>query len=263
MLTFIKLGGSLITDKEKPLTPRPDLIAQSSREIAQAIRENPDMKILIGHGSGSFGHVIASQFQTQAGGKGEQYWQGFAKVWAAARQLNQIVIENLIAAGLPVISFPPSAGVIAENKTLESWDLGPMKQALSHRLIPVVQGDVIFDRQLGGTVFSTEQVFHHLAKRLMPGRILLAGLDKGVLRKNDPEQGIIQQIAPSKFTDILPQLSGAETIDVTGGMQSKVEMMLELVQTVPELEVQIFSGAEPGNIKKALAGCRMGTLIRS
>lgn len=263
MLTFLKLGGSLITEKEKPLTPRPDLIAQASGEIAQAVRENPDLQLILGHGSGSFGHVIASQFQTQAGGKSEQYWEGFAKVWAAARQLNQIVIENLVEAGLRVISFPPSAGVIAANKILKSWDLAPMKRALSHRLIPVVQGDVIFDSQLGGTIFSTEQIFHHLAKRLIPGRILLAGIDKGVLLKNDPEQDIIQKIRPSNFSDILPQLSGAETIDVTGGMRSKVEMMLELVQTLPDLEVQIFSGAEPGNIKIALAGGKVGTLIRS
>ena len=261
MLTFLKLGGSLITDKEKPLTPQRELITQASAEIAQAVSENPDLQLLIGHGSGSFGHVIANQFHTQAGGEGERYWDGFAKVWAAARQLNQIVIESLIEVGLRAISFPPSAGVIAASKTLESWDLSPMKKALSHRLIPVVQGDVIFDIQLGGTIFSTEQIFHHLAKDLKPGRILLAGLDKGVLHKNDPQQGVIQNITPSNFSAILPQLSGAETIDVTGGMQSKVEMMLELVQTVPELEVRIFSGAKAGNIQKTLAGSRIGTLI--
>lgn len=261
MLTFLKLGGSLITDKEKPLTPQPDLIAQASAEIAQAVRENPDLHLLIGHGSGSFGHVIANQFQTQAGGEGERYWKGFAKVWAAARQLNQIVIESFVEAGLHTISFPPSAGVTAANKALESWDINPIRQALSHRLIPVVQGDVIFDTRLGGTIFSTEQVFNHLAKGLKPGRILLAGLDKGVLHKNDPEQGVIQHVTPSNFTAIRTQLSGAETIDVTGGMQSKVEMMLELVETVPDLEVQIFSGLKPGNIKKALDGIRIGTLI--
>lgn len=261
MLTFIKLGGSLITDKEKPLTPQRDLIAQASAEIAQAVRENPDLKLLIGHGSGSFGHMIANQFQTQAGGKGARYWDGFAKVWAAARQLNQIVIENFIEAGLHAISFPPSAGVISANKTLESWDLRPLKKALSHRLIPVVQGDVIFDTQLGGTIFSTEQIFRHLAKGLKPGRILLAGLDKGVLQTNDPQQGVIQNITPSNFTAFLPQLSGAETIDVTGGMRSKVEMMLELVQMEPKLEVQIFSGVKAGNIRNALSGSRIGTLI--
>jgi len=261
MLTFLKLGGSLITDKEKPLTPQRDLIAQASTEIAQTVRENPDLQLLIGHGSGSFGHVIANQFQTQAGGEGERYWDGFAKVWAAARQLNQIVIENFVEVGLRAISFPPSAGVIAANKTLESWDLSPMKKALSHRLIPVVQGDVIFDTQLGGTIFSTEQIFHHLARGLKPGRILLAGLDQGVLRNNDPLQGVIQNITPSNFSAILPQLSGAETIDVTGGMQSKVKMMVELVQTIPDLEVQIFSGIKNGNIKNALSGSQIGTLI--
>ena len=50
-------------------------------------------------------------------------------------------------------------------------------------------------------------------------------------------------------------------VDVTGGMKSKVEEMLSLVEQIPNLDVQIFSGEEAGNVKRALIGELLGTLI--
>jgi isopentenyl phosphate kinase len=44
-------------------------------------------------------------------------------------------------------------------------------------------------------------------------------------------------------------------------MESKVTQMLELVKHNPELKIQIFSGAEPGNIIRALTGETLGTWI--
>jgi isopentenyl phosphate kinase len=44
-------------------------------------------------------------------------------------------------------------------------------------------------------------------------------------------------------------------------MEDKVTQMLDLVQQNPELKVQIFSGGEPGNISRALAGETLGTWI--
>ncbi len=92
-IIFLKLGGSLITDKDKPLTPRIDVIEGFAAEIAEAIQCKGDFHLVIGHGSGSCGHATADQFQTHLGGQGEAYWRGFAEVWRAARELNQIMID--------------------------------------------------------------------------------------------------------------------------------------------------------------------------
>jgi len=260
-LTFLKLGGSLITDKGTTCTANLEVIQKICFEIASAIRENPDLSLVIGHGSGSFGHAIAHQYQTQMGGTDSSYWQGFSEVWSAARELNQIMIRNLVSAGLPVIAFPPSAGVIAENKIFKTWDTQPIRVALSHNLIPVVQGDVVFDTQIGGTIFSTEKVFQHLTDKLSPDRILLAGSDPGVYHSLGQSAKIAPLITPENIIDVLPGLSGAKDIDVTGGMLAKVELMLSLVKNHPDLKVQIFSGLTPGNIQKALAGAKLGTEI--
>mgnify|MGYP003414827420 CR=1 FL=1 len=51
-LIFLKLGGSLITDKRQPETPRLDIIRQVAATIAAALRRDRSLRLLIGHGSG-------------------------------------------------------------------------------------------------------------------------------------------------------------------------------------------------------------------
>jgi isopentenyl phosphate kinase len=128
-------------------------------------------------------------------------------------------------------------------------------------LIPVVYGDVIFDTTIGGTIFSTEKVFQHLADVLHPQRILLVGSDPGVYVQPGKSDEIIKHISSETINHILPALSGSDNADVTGGMAAKVLLMLDLLQKHPDMEVLIFSGLKPGNITKALLGETLGTSI--
>jgi len=249
---FLKLGGSLITDKSQAMTPQLEVIQRLADEIASAISLSPGMQLLIGHGSGSFGHDVADRYQTHSGGTGRAYWQGFSEVWQAARALNQIVVQAFGRANLPVIVFPPSAIVTTKNRQVISWDTQPIQGALTHGLIPVVYGDVVFDTELGGTILSTEDLFQHLARSLHPQQILIAGLDQGVyFDPNKPEE-TIPLITPQNLEDIRPVLSPSRAVDVTGGMLAKVEAMVALVKEDPDLKVNIFSGASPGMLKTAL-----------
>jgi isopentenyl phosphate kinase len=262
-LILLKLGGSLITDKSTPMTAREDMIQQLADEVAAYRKAHPDTQLVIGHGSGSFGHAVASQYQTQNGVHTAEEWQGFAEVWQAAHQLNQIVIRHFAAAGLPVLTFAPSTGILADKSEVVRWNLTLLQAALRHGLIPVVLGDVIFDRTLGGTIFSTEKVFQYLASELHPDQLLLAGIEKGVYRHPDRPDDILPLITPHNLPEVLPQLSGSHHADVTGGMQSKVNLMLDLVKQNLGLTARIFSAEAPGSLQDALAGAEIGTLIHS
>jgi isopentenyl phosphate kinase len=66
-LVLLKLGGSLITDKTRPYTPRLDKLADLATEIAQALRTHPHLLLILGHGSGSFGHTAAKKYGTKDG----------------------------------------------------------------------------------------------------------------------------------------------------------------------------------------------------
>lgn len=261
MLNFLKLGGSLITDKTKAKTPKRGTLSRLADEIATAREDNPNLQLIIGHGSGSFGHVVAKKYGTRAGVRTAEQWHGFIEVWKEARNLNQIIIESLLKADLPILSIPPSAVITTINREIQNWNIQPIKSALNKNLIPLIYGDVVFDEQLGGTIVSTEELFHHLALQLQPRRILLAGLDTGVWADYPTCTRLIKVITPTSYNQITHQLGGSVSTDVTGGMALKVKTMVDLVAKIPDLWVLIFSGDKPGILQQALQGISQGTVI--
>jgi len=262
-LLFLKLGGSLITDKTTPYTPRPDVISRLAGEIATAQENQPGLKLVLGHGSGSFGHVAAKRFGTHQGVDSPEGWRGFAQVWYQASRLNRIVVEALHEAGLAAVALPPSGAVTTHQGQVTTWNLSPLRAALSAGLLPVVYGDVVFDQTIGGTILSTEELFAHLARALHPGRILLAGQDRGVWGDYPACSQLVKTITPQTWNQLAPALDGSANTDVTGGMASKVETMLTLVEEIPGLEGLIFSGEEPGQVSAALNGQTPGTRIHA
>lgn len=248
---FLKLGGSLITEKSRPYTPRPEAIRRLAEEVREARAARPDLELVIGHGSGSFGHVAAAPYGTRQGVRTPQEWQGFAEVAAAAARLNRIVADLFLETGVPVLSLPPSASARCRDGQLVHWETAPIRDALAHGLVPLIYGDVALDEVRGGTIVSTEDLFGYLTPLLAPQRILLAARVAGVL---DDQGKTIPVISPTNLPALRPLLRAAREVDVTGGMASKVEQMAALVERYPLLSVEIFSGETPGNVSAALLG---------
>jgi isopentenyl phosphate kinase len=274
-LIFLKLGGSLITDKTQPYTPRMDVIEDAALQIATALRMRPDLRLILGHGSGSFGHVAASEYHTRDGfmpspsplvhrerdTTESDYWKGFAEVWYQASALNRFVMKALHKVNLPAIALPPSANVIASDGKVSIWDTSSISMALAAGLLPVIYGDVTFDEVRGGTILSTEDLFGHLTRALDPERVLLAGLEAAVWEDFPARTRKVETITPQTFNQIADNIEKSAGVDVTGGMRSKVTQMLDLVNQNPMLKIQIFSGAESGSIMRALSGETLGTWI--
>lgn len=260
-LIFLKLGGSLITDKNVVRTARHDILARLAGEIASAFAKKPNLRLLLGHGSGSFGHFAAKQFGTYEGVSTPDEWYGFVRVWKDARELNQLVLDALTQAGLPVMAFPASAMVTTARRSVLHWETETIQKALNQGLIPLVQGDVVFDSILGGTILSTEDQFFHLASRLKPHRILLAGIEPGVWADFPACSHLLDQIRLSDYANISATLGASAGVDVTGGMVHKVNRMLDVIRENPGLEIRIFSGEEIGGLEQALLGAETGTLL--
>ncbi|NIO22714.1 MAG: hypothetical protein GTN38_01650 [Candidatus Aenigmarchaeota archaeon] len=252
-LIFVKLGGSLITDKSKPYTIRADVIKRVCREIREARKGKP---LLIGHGGGSFPHVSAKRYETHKGVINKKSWEGFVKVQNDAAKLNRIIISSLIEAGEKAISFQPSASCIARNDHIIEWYTKPIETSLSEGLIPVPYGDVCLDLKKGFCIISTEEVFRFLAKKLKPERVIMVGKTDGVL---DSEGNVIKEITKKNFGGIKKSLMSSDGVaDVTGGMFLKVKKALEM-----GAEVEIINGLEAGILKRSLLGeSGLGTIIR-
>jgi isopentenyl phosphate kinase len=265
-LVLLKLGGSVITNKNIPFSAQTDVIRRLAGEIRRALDDRPDLQLILGHGSGSFGHVVAQQYRTREGVVGEDSWQGFAQTAAAAARLNRLVTDLLLEEGVSVVSFQPSASARCRKGELMYFDTHPLKQALEAGLIPLVYGDVAVDAVQGFTIASTEQLFDNIARELQPARIILAGVVDGVYDSDpltNPDATRFEEITLDNWAMVEDALGGSHGTDVTGGMFSKVRDMYHLMLAQPPLQVHIISGEIPGRVASALAGSDVdiGTLI--
>jgi isopentenyl phosphate kinase len=269
-LAFLKLGGSLITDKNLAYTPRLDKLTVLAQEIKAALfsdrlaglQKQSGLKLILGHGSGSFGHTAAKKYGTRNGVHTPEEWAGFAEVRFQAAELNRYVMEALFKAGIPAIPFPPSSTIISRDGKVANYNTSAIRTALANNILPVVYGDVAFDEIRGGTILSTEDVFGYLARELHPQRILLAGLEAGVWEDFPARTKLIDTISSKSYEEMRKGIGKSASADVTGGMASKVEEMLNLVQQEDGLTAQIFSAEDAGNLTKVLEGKVVGTLIQ-
>jgi isopentenyl phosphate kinase len=253
-LIFVKLGGSLITDKTKPFTARFDVIRRLAREIHHAKNEG-GLKLIVGHGGGSFPHVPAKKYQVHKGVVSPETYRGVVEVQDAASKLNRIVVESLIGAGENAVSVQPSACILTKSGRIVHFDVKPLKRMLAENLLPVPYGDVVVDLERGCSILSTEMLFDYLARKLKPSGIVIAGVTDGVFT-SDPNLNAdakpIQEITPRNFNKIKKYLKGSHGVDVTGGMLHKVEILVGLAKF--GIESQIIDGLKGGNLKEALLG---------
>lgn len=266
-LVLLKLGGSLITDKTQTETARQAVLHRLALEVQEARKIAPGLHLLLGHGSGSFGHMVASKHGTRSGVRSQAEWLGFAEVAHAAARLNRMVVQAFLEAGVPVWSVQPSAGSWCARGKLVRWTIEPIIMALQRGLVPLVYGDALLDTELGGTIASTEELFSWLVDQLTPQSLVLAGNVDGVYAQDplaDPDAEHWPEITPATLPDIQAHLGGSHGVDVTGGMLSKVTEMVNLVATHPGLEVRLISGAREGAVTDALLNLPSagGTLIR-
>jgi isopentenyl phosphate kinase len=257
---FIKLGGSLITDKNQRETPQLEIIKVIARVIQNFINTFPHTQLLIGHGSGSFGHWEATKHDTRNGVNSPPGWHGFARVSASANRLNRLVVDTFLDVGVNVVSLQPSASIESHSRVIKHYNTVNIQHCFTHGLVPLIHGDVSFDSSLGGTILSTEAIFSYLTPLFCPERIILLGEAEGVYNRKDE---VIRKITPVTYPEIQHFIGGSNATDVTGGMSDKVNRMIDLVKSYPKLCVQIMSGKKPDLLSQVLQNNSYicGTLI--
>ncbi|MGI5828117.1 MAG: isopentenyl phosphate kinase [Patescibacteria group bacterium] len=251
-IIFVKIGGSLITDKLKANTLKKHALTVICEEIKLAMETGK--QLIVGHGAGSFAHFPAKKYQTHKGIAGKESCKGIAEVADVAAQLNRIVVRKLIDTGVDAVSVSPLSTMTAKNHELNSICTQSLEEILKHNLLPVLYGDQIIDTEVGCTIFSTEKVLGYLALHLKEKgypieRMIHCGQTNGVYDENGET---IELINSDNFEQYKKALGGSGGVDVTGGMIHKVEETLALAQKgVPGL---IIDGIENGSLSRAVRG---------
>jgi isopentenyl phosphate kinase len=264
-VTLVKLGGSLLTDKTAVDAVRPDVLARLAAEIAAAApaaagregAQDAGDALVIGHGSGSFGHVAASRYGLAAGLRDAGQLPGVSRTQERAAALHRQVCAALAAAGLFPFSLAPSSSVVAAGGRPLAIAVEPLVLALGNGLLPVLYGDVVLDREQGVAICSTERLFELLAAQLPAfgmrvRRVLWLGETDGVYDAAGRTLPRLGADALAGEAGDRPAIGAAAGTDVTGGMLHRVETALALAaRGIPSL---IANGTTPGLLAAALRG---------
>ena len=248
---ILKIGGSVITDKDGELAARTEVI----NRLAEEIQKTHVQSLVIVHGGGSFGHPTAQKYGIKEGLRNETQKVGFAETHHVMTVLNGLVMDSLVWHNIPAISVAPSCCVVTENGRIKTFEDAVFKSYLKMGFVPVLYGDATLDGKLGFTVLSGDQLVSHLA-RILGAKKIIIGVDTDGLYDADPKVErnvkLYTHLNLSELEKIKTKLGGSTAPDVTGGMLGKVS---ELIPAVAEgIQVTMVNAAKPNRIYKALIG---------
>ncbi len=261
-LVVVKLGGSLITNKRRHRTVRRAELSRLAGEIA-ALTRRFGFPMLLGHGSGSFGHVAAAESGVHDGMAGRRARVGVSQTQAAAAELHAIVMSALRDAGVAAYSVAPSSAIVARGPGLRpSVHLEPVLRALDSGLLPVTYGDIVMDRQRGCSICSTEMALLAFVRSLRSSNrrvsdAIWLGDTDGIL---DAAGVSVTRVRLRDARRVRRLVSGAAATDVTGGMRHRFEAALALARI--GVRSYLLDGRRPGILRRALRGTAVpGTIV--
>jgi isopentenyl phosphate kinase len=258
-LTVLKIGGSVITDKNGELAPRTSEIARLTEEI----QKSNVRRLIIVHGGGSFGHPSAQRYAIKDGLKEDSQKIGFSETHHVMTVLNGLFMDSLIWHEVPAVSVTPSSCIITESGRIKHFEDAALKALFNMGFIPVLYGDAVVDSKLGFTILSGDQLASALAMRFNAARIVF-GVDVDGLYDADPKvektAKLFRHLNREELKKLQNKLCRPTACDVTGGMFGKVaELLPAIEQGVP---VIIVNASKPGNVCKVLEGKQVeGTVI--
>ena len=222
-MILIKFGGSVITDKSRYRTFNADVVKRLCREI----RDSGE-RVIVVHGAGSFGHVLAKEHDLNGGFKDVSQIPAVAQVCYDMRDLNAMIVRELNDAGLPAVSVPTGSCFMMKGRELIIDDPSVLKSMFEKGIMPVMFGDVVMDSELGFAICSGDQVMERLKEIFDPSRVIFVSDIDGLYDrdpKNNRDAKLIEDVDRNALNSVETDITVA---DVTGGVRGKMETMLRM-----------------------------------
>jgi len=244
---LVKLGGSVITDK----TGLKDFKEEQTRRLALEISRSGEDIILI-HGAGSFGHVLANRYSLHRGHESDEQIEGLATVLQDVRELNLKVMREFERVGVPCASLPPSSMAELDDGKLVDLQTDKFRSYAELGIMPITFGDVCLDRSRGFGICSGDQLMEWLSREFSPHRVIFCADVDGVYTA-DPNVRDDARLIPEIDENTLGELPRTERcVDVTGSIFGKIESMMSIASHSKECFV--INGTVPGRLEAALKG---------
>tara|TARA_B100001248_G_C27399410_1_gene468746 strand:+ start:9633 stop:10427 length:795 start_codon:yes stop_codon:yes gene_type:complete len=256
----MKLGGGLITDKSSFKTAKKGVIDSICSEISKIIA-NGHSVILI-HGAGSFGHLLAKKWSLAGGVDdeiSEQQRDAVLKVRSDMAELCEYVTDSLSSFGVKFAVFPPSEWAMETGKSFVG-DLDIFENT-PRDTVPVSFGDVV--RVSGEAEFgilSGDDLMARISLELpsVTHSIFLLGDVDGMMDMPPNTEG--SRLVPIWSAEEHIETSHNSEQDVTGGIELKANRASQISRGVDE--VWFINGNHPERISQLLdGGSTIGTKI--
>ena len=249
-IILLKLGGGLLTDKLKPLSIRETIVKSTIRQIINAKKQ-----LVLIHGGGSFGHPLAKKYSISKGINSSIPNQilGLVETHQAMVKLNSYITNIFSEEGRPTLSMQPSSMFLKDVHDYSFNSIEIIEAVLDLKIIPILYGDIVLDKKGSFTIISGDQIILELCENLKKyniSKVIFATETEGIFIKDAKSN--VKLVEEISFDDLnkLDLADLGHKIDVTGGIQGKIDSIKELAKY--KIPVQVINGLEEGNILKSL-----------
>src|SRR5216117_4098890 len=165
-IALIKLGGSVITHKENPLTINRIAIGRILKTLSSI-----KIPIILVHGGGSFGHYWSIKYDMHS--KPERYSsEGISVVHESMILLNDILVKSMLKLKMKPYSVPPFS-LILDNKPFmkKIFELASMTK---DKIIPITYGDIVYRTYHKYSILSGDELMTMISSVLRPKKVIFA-----------------------------------------------------------------------------------------
>ena len=242
---IVKMGGSLLTNKESPPGVMSTDLARLADEIIRI--QKP---IVVVHGLGSFGKSVLPEAGHTADFFASEELGLAVAFERSAASLAVRVIGAFLEHGAFAFGVAPSAVFSATGGAVSISDATPIANCLERGLLPVVRGGLLFDSLFGIVACSSDAFVAALALALRPEIVVFATDVEGVYDEwpMTSETCVIDQIGRLDH-HLSSDHAAAEFLPQSSPMYSKVKSGLVAAAAA---ECRIVDGRIPGRLATAL-----------
>ncbi|MFC4032601.1 isopentenyl phosphate kinase [Streptomyces polygonati] len=237
MITLVKIGGSVLTDKQRPLFFQ-DAYAH---RVAADIRMSRTVPVIV-HGTGSWAKAIGRHYYIDGGWTRDL--TGFQMTALRIRRLQEALAAVLRDEGVVCSPIQANAVFHRTDGVLDFYDTEPIRRLVEAGVSPLLCGDVLVEGPSKFRVVSSDAIAVTVARRMPVSACVFATDVDGVW---DPTGRIMPEVTQPDLA-----VSDSDRRDVTGGMSAKIAAALSIART--GARTTIVNGRVRGRVRDALAG---------
>ena len=207
-MILIKLGGSIITNKDKPLSARKSTIDKITKSLRKL-----DEPFVVVHGGGSFGHYWSVRYDMHT--RPARYSQhGISVIKNSMISLNKIVLDSFLKNRLNPYCLPPTDFMNGNRPIIKK--VKEIEKIAKSNLVPITFGDALWYGKKKSYILSGDRIITILAKMIRPRLSIFVLNVDGVFSDLKTKKLIYEMKGQRLQVSEIP-------MDVTGGMKRKLK----------------------------------------